>query len=1157
MLILRRIFNIIFTFCFQFAHFASWGLYLICMNNNGLAAIRQRYIKSELISNLGKHILANSQSTRAHIVGSCGSEAAFILFGLQQWVKKSILIVCTDKDNAVHYHNDLETVFESKEALLLLDSYRNPYQFSKLNRNAVLQRTEIINKIINFGHRPQIIVSYPEALLEKVIAPAELKNSAISIKTGEKLDINFLAEVLQEYGFIRVDFVSEAGEYAIRGSIVDIYSYGNEQPYRIDLLDDEVESLRIFNPETQLSEKKISSLTIIPNINTNFKDSQKIDFLSLLPKNCLVVLNNSKFICDKLSEGKELSENLKLNIANNPIEDKEALNLILAQSFISADGFKSALDKFSMIEWGNYSPLQPLNYPIIKLQSQAQPAFNKNFELLIRHLHQNTADNCHNYIFADNSKQLERFSHIFQDLQAKVAYEGINCSLAEGFSNTAVGVVCYTDHQIFERYHAYRLRKGFDKNNSLQLKTLQELQMGDYVTHIDYGIGRYVGLEKIVINGVSQEAVKLTYKDGDLLHVSIQSLHKISKYAGKDLDSPPIHKLGSGVWAKTKQKAKTKIKELAFDLIKLYAKRKATKGFAFPEDTYLQNELEASFIYEDTPDQAKATEAVKADMEKSIPMDRLICGDVGFGKTEIAIRAAFKAAVSGKQVAILVPTTILALQHAQTFTDRLKPFGVVIDYINRFRTAKEKTTIYKNIASGHVNILIGTHAILNEKINFKSLGLLIIDEEQKFGVGAKEKLRNFKTNVDTLTLTATPIPRTLQFSLMAARDLSVINTPPPNRKPIETALKTFDNDMLKTAIENEVNRGGQVFFVHNRVQSLPEMVAVIKSLVPNVDVAMAHGQMEVHQLEETLLAFIKGFYDVLVCTNIIETGLDIPNANTIIINNAHHFGLSDLHQLRGRVGRSNKKAYCFLLAPPYSVLSSESKKRLQTIEQFAELGAGFQIAMKDLDIRGAGDILGGEQSGFISNIGYETYQKILEEAVNELKQNEYKELFADEAQNQPSTQEVTVDCDEEMMFPDSYVESIHERLGLYQGLNKLKNEDDIKLYRTTLVDKFGKIPLAVENMFIALKLRWLGQNLGLEKIILQRKKLRCYFIANPQDRFYESRKFNKLMQYIQIARNPSFIAKQTANILYLVCENVNNLSAVFNILLLMDKQTNL
>jgi len=1125
------------------------------MNSQPLAQIRSRYIQAAALQELGKQLATSKTSIHSQIIGACGSEAAFILFGLQQWAKKTILIVCTDKENAVHYHNDIETVFEHKEALLLLDSYKNPYQFAKLNRSAILQRTEAVNEIINFAHRPQIIVTYPEALLEKVVAPAELKQTAIHIKTGERLDVIFLSEVLQEYGFTRVDFVGEAGEYAIRGSIVDIYSYGNEMPYRVDLLDDEVESLRTFNPETQLSQQKISSLTIIPNVNTNFKSSQKTSFISILPKNALVILNNSQFILDKIQEGQMLRNQLVESGGLSSIDDAEAADLVKNNAFVNAEEIKTALSQFHTIEWGHYQPIFSPNVAAIKLQSQAQPAFNKNFELLIRHLHQNTANNLHNYIFADNPKQLERFAHIFQDLQAKVAYQPINASLSEGFSSTTTDVVCYTDHQIFERYHAYRLRKGFDKNNALQLKTLQELQMGDYVTHIDHGIGRYVGLEKININGVSQEAVKLVYKDGDLLHVSIQSLHKISKYAGKDLDSPPVHKLGSGVWAKTKQKTKSKIKELAFDLIKLYAQRKAAQGFAFPPDTYLQNELEASFIYEDTPDQAKATEFVKADMEKPYPMDRLICGDVGFGKTEIAIRAAFKAAVAGKQVAVLVPTTILALQHAQTFGDRLKPFGVTIDYLNRFRTAKEKTAIYKKIESGQLNILIGTHALLNEKVKFAKLGLLIIDEEQKFGVGAKEKLRNLKINVDTLTLTATPIPRTLQFSLMAARDLSVINTPPPNRKPIETQLKTFDNELLKKVIEDEISRGGQVFFVHNRVQTLPEVVALVKSLVPNVDVAMAHGQMEVHHLEETLLSFIKGFYDVLVCTNIIETGLDIPNANTIIINNAHHFGLSDLHQLRGRVGRSNKKAYCYLFAPPYSVLSPDAKKRLQTIEQFAELGAGFQIAMKDLDIRGAGDILGGEQSGFISNIGYETYQKILEEAVQELKQNEYKELFAEENINQKAVQEVTIDTDEELLFPDRYVESVQERLSLYQQLNKLQNEEEIKTFKQEIVDKFGKTPAAVENLFIALRLRWLGQELGFEKIILQKKKLRLYFISNPQDRFYESARFNQILQYVQICRVPSFTLKQTGNLLYVVAENVANLQAVYSVLSAMNNQT--
>lgn len=1110
-----------------------------------LAFIREQHLKDKRIKDIASSFKGEKDFSSIQIQGLFAAQEAFVWYGLQQITKKHILIVATDKEAAAHMANNLETILEDKSNILFLpDSFSTPLRFEKINKTQSLERAETVAKILSSGNIPHFIITYPEALFEKVVAPQVLEKSSIAIKKGETLDLKFLTEVLYEYGFEQVDFVFEPGQFAIRGGIVDIYSYGNEYPYRVDMFDDEVESLRTFDPITQLSVQKVSALNIVPNINTQFKAEQKVSLLSLLNiEKGIMVLQNPSFILDKIEEADNALKDFGITYLKDLDKDRDEYALVSNESnFWTLAAAKEEIAKFPLIQVTN-QPYFPTTRKEVRFSTIAQPSFNKNFELLIRHFHQNSSNGLKNFIFADNAKQLQRFEHIFTDLNVHVAWIGVNAALSEGFSDETLGVACYTDHQIFERYHAYRIRKGFDRNNALQIKALQELKIGDYVTHIDHGVGKYAGLEKIVIQGKPQEAVRLIYKDNDILYVSIHSLHKISKFTSKDNHAPSVHKLGSTAWATTKQKAKKKIKELAFDLIELYAQRKAANGFAFPPDTYLQNELEASFVYEDTPDQAKATEDVKIDMQKPYPMDRLVCGDVGFGKTEVAIRAAFKAVVAGKQVAVLVPTTILALQHANTFKERLKEFGVVVDYINRFRTAKEKTQIYKQLESGHINILIGTHAILNEKVKFKDLGLLIVDEEQKFGVGAKEKMRHLKVNVDTLTLTATPIPRTLQFSLMAARDLSVIATPPPNRQPIQTEVRVFDNKQIKEAIEKEISRGGQVFFLHNRVQNLEEMGQIIKEMFPSIDVGIVHGQMDVTQLEETLLNFIKGYYDVLVCTNIIETGLDIPNANTIIINNAHHFGLSDLHQLRGRVGRSNKKAYCYLLAPPVSVLTNEARKRLETLEQFAELGAGFQIAMKDLDIRGAGNILGGEQSGFISNIGYETYQKILEEAIYELKENEYKDLFAEDMEaKEDFSREVNIESDEEMLFPNAYISSIEERLSLYQELNKIENEAAIQSFKEKLTDRFGTPPPSVENLFEALRLRWLGRSLGLERIALQNRKLRCYFISNPQSAFFTTQTFQSILRAIQFSKKPPFNLKQTPTALLFSADGIQSLT---------------
>jgi transcription-repair coupling factor (superfamily II helicase) len=779
----------------------------------------------------------------------------------------------------------------------------------------------------------------------------------------------------------------------------------------------------------------------------------------------------------------------------------------------------------------------------VKFKMKSQPSFNKNFNLLIEDLKKQTQAGRTNYIFTANARQVERFYSIFEDLGAKVQFIPITKSIHEGFIDDSAKVVCYTDHQIFERFHAYHLRKGFTKDQALNVRLLRELQPGDFVTHIDHGIGKYSGLEKITIGGHVQESVRLFYKNNDILYVSIQSLHKISKYVGKDGTEPVLSKLGSDAWENLKRKTKSKVKDIARELIKLYALRKSAPGFAFAPDGYLQTELEASFIYEDTPDQFKATQDVKEDMQQPHPMDRLICGDVGFGKTEVAIRATFKAVENGKQVAILVPTTILALQHQQSFTDRLGQLGVSVDYINRFRSSKEKREIMEKLKEGKLDVVIGTHAILNKEMEFKDLGLLVVDEEQKFGVSAKEKLRKLKVNVDTLTLTATPIPRTLQFSLMAARDLSIIRTPPPNRQPIHTERRVFSEDLVRDAIYYEVNRGGQVFFVHNRIKSLPEVTALIKRICPDVDVAQAHGQMEADQLEETLLDFIHRKHDVLVCTNIIETGLDIPNANTIIINHANQFGLSDLHQLRGRVGRSNKKAYCYLFAPPLSALTQEARKRLQTIEEYSDLGSGFDIAMRDLDIRGAGNLLGGEQSGFIADIGYETYQKILEEAIQELKESDFKELFKEQMERERKyVQDVQIDSDVEMLIPDEYVSNIDERLRLYTELDHIETEEDIAKFALGLTDRFGPVPSEVEELFEGLRLRWVAKTLGFDRITLRGFVLRCYFHKNAQSAYYESQVFEKLIKILgSQARVLDIQLKQSSTRLLLIKEKIRSM----------------
>ena len=937
-------------------------------------------------------------------------------------------------------------------------------------------------------------------------------------------------------------------QFSIRGGIIDIFSYGNEYPYRIELFDEDVESIRTFDPTTQLSQRNISSVTIIPNINTKFEQDQKVSLFKVLPEKTVIWLRDFQLVLDKLQTCFEKAEEFA-ETSLMLLEEEDLRAVFKDRAFIRPKQVIDEIQYFPIISLSKNKHPFPIDQKIV-FHTKPQPSFNRNFPLLIENLEANVKDKIENYLFTGNPKQIERFYSIFEDLNAKVEFHPIPQAIHEGFIDVDLKLACYTDHQIFDRFHRYKLKKGFTRDQAMNLKLLRELKPGDFVTHIDHGVGKFSGLEKITLNENTQESVRIIYKNNDLLYVSINSLHKIAKYTGKEGTAPKLSKLGSDTWKKLKSKTKKRVKDIAQELIKLYAKRKAAPGHAFPPDGYLQTELEASFIYEDTPDQLKATNDVKEDMTKPHPMDRLICGDVGFGKTEVAIRAAFKTVVGGKQVAILVPTTILALQHHRTFKERLESFGVTVDYINRFRSTKEKKEIFQLLKDGKIDIVIGTHGLLNKDVGFKDLGLLVVDEEQKFGVSAKEKLRNLKVNVDTLTLTATPIPRTLQFSLMAARDLSVIRTPPPNRQPIHTEVRVFSEELIKESIYYETNRGGQVFFVHNRVKSLPDIAAMVRRMCPDVEIAMAHGQMESNKLEKTLVDFIDYKFDVLICTNIIETGLDISNANTIIINNAQNFGMSDLHQLRGRVGRSNKKAFCYLFCPPMSVLTSDARKRLKTIEEHSELGSGFNIAMRDMDIRGAGNLLGGEQSGFISEIGYETYQKILEEAILELKENEFKDVFKEDLEkNREYVRDVQIETDIEMLIPDEYISNIQERLNLYTELDKIKNEEDLQKFKEALRDRFGKIPIPVKELFDGLRLRWISKQLGFERLILKSKKLRCYFISNPQSPFFETDLFNNLIKHITVnGQKAGLHLKQSNKYLILSKENVKNLKEAKKVL---------
>jgi transcription-repair coupling factor (superfamily II helicase) len=1105
----------------------------------------ERFHNSPLLNNLVDRIAMSKLQNKPYQVflqNLNGSAAAFVLQTIFTHTKTDYfnhVIVLNDAEEAAYFFNSIESVTEAMDLFYFPSSYKTPQNFSLLNPSHVMLRTEALTKV-SMGGNKKIIVTYPEALFEKVIMPNTLQQNMIQIKTNDSIDLNELMQSLINYGFQRTDFVYEPGQFALRGGIFDIYSFGNEQPYRIELFGEEVDSIRLFDPATQLSERKLLQVNIIPNVTTQFEDTQKIPLLTFMPKDTLIWLKDWNVIAQRGNDQYEaLSDFIEHHASANKLDDQDAhkrhSELL---DFVRVEETQQQLSTKSILEWGFHPQLTQEK---IEFNTQVQPSFNRKFEMLIENLQGLEKKGYALFIFAEQAKQLERLHAIFTDLKTEIQFTPIVKNIHEGFIDHDHKIVCYTDHQIFQRYHKYKVKQAYSKSKAITLRTLRDLLPGDYVTHIDHGVGVYSGLQKIEVNGRWQEAVRIIYKDSDILYVNINSLHKISKYTGKEGTPPKVNKLGSDIWVKLKDKTKAKVKSIAFDLIKLYAQRKAQIGFAFSPDNYMVHELEASFIYEETLDQAKAIADVKKDMEAPAPMDRLVCGDVGFGKTEVAVRAAFKAAIDGKQVAVLVPTTILAFQHFKTFSDRLKDFPVTIDFLNRFKSSAQKKETIEKVKEGKIDILVGTHGILGKEVLFKDLGLMVIDEEQKFGVGHKEKLKTLRTNVDCLTLTATPIPRTLHFSLMGARDLSIINTAPANRQPIHTEVQVFNEDIIREAIYFETERGGQVFFIHNRVQGLAEMCAMIQRLCPDISIGYAHGQLEGHQLEEKILDFIEKRYDVLVCTNIVESGVDIPNVNTIIVNNAHQFGLSDLHQLRGRVGRSNKKAFCYLLAPPISTLPDDSRKRLQTLEQFSELGSGFQIAMRDLDIRGAGNLLGGEQSGFMAEIGFEMYQKILAEAVRELKRSDFKELFEEEISKQDDfVQDCTIDTDLEIMIPDSYVESIGERLSLYTRMDQTENDEELALMEIELADRFGPIPNSVNDLFITIRCRRIAIALGFEKMTLKDETLRCFFINRPDSPYFESNTFKQLLAYAQTAMNKAHF-KQVGRSFVLVIKDIKNM----------------
>ena len=1070
-----------------------------------LSDFQQIYARHPQIQKMTQWAKTAEQNVK--ISGLAGSALSLAIGVFFENTSENQLVIANDNDTAGYLYHDLRQMLDSECVCFFPSSYKNTIRLSHLDSANEILRTEVLNRLANSDKR-SIIVTYPEALIQKVVPPSDVQTNFLRLTVGQQYEFDILIEKLFDFGFVKVDFVYEPGQFSVRGGILDIFSFSNEMPFRCDFFGEELDSVRIFDIETQLSKEKKKVIDIVPNLHFA-QEINSVSFLEYFNNQSFISFQNTAFVREKMN-----SLYNELLVKANQTEQTPDLQ----KSNITGDDFFLNLKNFRLIEFSNKSYFSVKTE--IDFKTHPQPIFHKNFDLISNNLKEKLKEKYQIYIFSDSEKQTDRIRAIFEDRHDDIHFQAVKHTIHEGFIDDDLSLVCYSDHQIFDRFHKYALKTDNARAAKviMTLKELNQFQVGDYLVHIDHGIGTFGGLVRTDVNGKTQEMVKMIFQNGDFIFVSIHSLHRIAKYKGKDGEPPKISKLGSGAWERLKERTKAKVKDIARDLIRLYARRKQEKGFAYTPDNYLQHELEASFIYEDTPDQLRATNDVKRDMESQLPMDRLICGDVGFGKTEVAMRAAFKAALDGKQTAVLVPTTVLALQHYNTFKERFKEFPVNIEYFSRAKSSHQIKNILERLENGEINIIIGTHKLVGNKVKFKDLGLLVIDEEQKFGVTVKEKLKNLKINVDTLTMTATPIPRTLQFSLLGARDLSVINTPPPNRYPIQTEIHTFDEDLIREVIEYEISRNGQVFFINNRIQSIYAIEAMIRRIAPTARVAVGHGQMHADTLEEVIVDFINYEYDVLVCTAIIENGVDIPNANTIIINSAHRFGLSDLHQLRGRVGRSNKKAYCYLIAPEMSGLTVDARRRLQAIETFSELGSGFNIAMQDLDIRGAGNMLGAEQSGFIADLGYETYQKILNEAMTELRNDEFADLYDNNTdnltQNINYVDDCQIDTDMEIMFPPEYIENISERITIYQELDNITDKTQLDNFVSKIEDRFGKLPVEAQQLIAIVKIRWFAISYGIERLILKNEKMTAFFVSNPQSPFYQSDMFGKILQYV-------------------------------------------
>jgi transcription-repair coupling factor (superfamily II helicase) len=1077
--------------------------------------------------------------------GLTGSSKTMILAQVFYKTQTTHVVVIPEKEDAAYFYNDLVSLLGDESVYFFPSTYKRSVQYEQTEPANIVLRTEVLNHLAS-GKRKGIVVTYPESAMEKVVSRKSLKKNTFQVSKGDRISLEFLEEVLHEYNFVRTDFVYEPGQYSIRGSIADVFSYSADMPYRIDFFGEEVDSIRSFNTDDQLSHGSHEQISIIPNIQDISLEKISDSFLDFLPPSSLIWLDEAEFVREKIN-----------GIYSQTAQREESGQISgKVDTVMTGHKFIDNCTKFRIVEFGRNRVFEPES--VFSFRTEPQPVFNKNFEILTGKLLLNHTEGYTTYIVSESESQIERLRDIFAEINPEVTFSPLLLNFHAGFTDHDLKLSVYTDHQIFDRYHKFRIKGFFTRKESISVKELTGLNPGDYVVHIDHGIGKFGGLEKIEVNGKIQEAIKLVYRDNDILYVGIHSLHRISKYKGKDDAEPKIYKLGSGAWQKLKQTTKKRVKDIAKDLIQLYAQRMSSPGYAFSPDSYLQRELEASFIYEDTPDQLTASVAVKEDMENEHPMDRLVCGDVGFGKTEIAMRAAFKSAADNKQTAILVPTTILAFQHYKTFSNRLKGFPCNVEYISRHKKPAEQKKILADLAAGKIDIIIGTHRLVGQDVKFKDLGLLVIDEEQRFGVAVKEKLKKFRASVDTLTLTATPIPRTLQFSLMGARDLSIISTPPPNRMPIITELYGYNEEIIKEGIEYEVSRNGQVFFIHNRVENIKQIEAHINRICPNVRTAVVHGQMDGKEVENIMFDFIQGDYNVLIATTIIESGLDIPNANTIFINDAHHFGLSELHQLRGRVGRSNRKAFCYLLSPPLTTLTHEAKRRLRAIEEFSELGSGFNIAMQDLDIRGSGNLLGGEQSGFIADVGFETYQRILNEALQELRESGeagFSETQAEQSTGKIKTPEkpmhfvsdFQIDTDLEIMFPDEYISNIPERIRLYKELNEIETEEELVVFEKKLTDRFGKLPSPAEALLDIVRVKWLATKMGIEKILLKNDLLIAHFVTDPNSSFYRSPMFVSIMNYVN--RQQKFMQmKQKGEKLTLTVSNVKTVKRAIQVL---------